>query len=65
MYIKYKVDNYIEGHKVSQNFAVWAQNDRNYNWSIIAKPFATKDEAISAAKEIAGNKPVLFGGYGV
>lgn len=65
MYIKYKVDNYIDGHKVSKNYAVWAQNNRDYNWSIIAKPFATKDEAISAAKEIAEDKPVLFGGYEV
>ena len=65
MYIKYKVDSYIEDHKISQNFAVWAQNNKNYNWSIIAKQFTSKEEAISAAKEIAGNKPVFFGGYGV
>lgn len=31
MYIAYKVDRFIEGHKISKCFAVYAQNDRDYN----------------------------------
>lgn len=27
MYIAYRVENYIEGNKVSKNFAIWGQND--------------------------------------
>lgn len=51
MYIAYRVENYIEGNKVSKNFAIWGQNDKDYNWSIIAKPL-TLESAIKAAKEI-------------
>lgn len=64
MYIAYRVENYIEGNKVSKNFAIWGQNDKDYNWSIIAKPL-TLESAIKAAKEIARNKPVYYNGYGI
>lgn len=68
MYIAYKVDRFIEGDKVSKQFAVYAQNDRDYNWSIIAKPFSTEREAIEAAIQIDGGKTKRIynmGGYGV
>lgn len=66
MYVAYKVDNFIENHHVSDLFAVWAQNDRDYNWSIVAKPF-TKEEAIKAMKEINTEKKPMydFTGYEV
>lgn len=66
MYIAYKVGRFIENHCVSDLFAVWAQNDRDYNWSIVAKPF-TKEEAIKAMKEInkEGKSMYDLGGYEV
>lgn len=68
MYIAYKVDRFIEGHKVSKCLAVYAQNDRNYNWSIVAKPFSTEQEAIEAAIKIDEGKTKRIynlGGYQV
>lgn len=56
MYIAYKVDRFIEGHKISKCFAVYVQNDRDYNWSIVVKPFSTEQEAIKAAIQIDGGK---------
>lgn len=68
MYIAYRVGRFIENHKVSQCFAVYAQNDRDYNWSILAKPFSTEQEAIDAAIQIDGGKTKIvynLGGYQV
>ena len=68
MYIAYRVGRFIEEHKVSKCFAVYAQNDRDYNWSIVAKPFSTEQEAINAAIEIDGEKTkriYSLGGYQV
>lgn len=68
MYIAYKVDRFIEEHKVSQYFAVYAQNNRNYNWTIVAKPFSTEQEAIEAAIQIDEGKTKRIynlGGYQV
>lgn len=68
MYIAYRVGRFIEEHKVSQCFAVYAQNDRDYNWSIVAKPFSTEQEAIKAAIQIDGGKTKIvynLGGYQV
>lgn len=68
MYIAYKVGRFIEGHKVSKCFAVYAQNDRNYDWSIVAKPFSTEREAIEAAIKIDEGKTKRIynlGGYQV
>ena len=56
MYIAYRVGRFIEEHKVSKQFAVYVQNDRDYNWSIVAKPFSTEQEAIEAAIQIDGGK---------
>lgn len=68
MYIAYRVGRFIENHKVSQCFAVYAQNDRDYNWNIVAKPFSTEQEAIEAAIQIDGEKTKTIynlGGYQV
>ena len=68
MYIAYRIGRFIEEHKVSKCFAVYAQNDRDYNWSIVAKPFSTEQEAINAAIEIDGEKTKRIynlGGYQV
>ena len=68
MYIAYRIGRFIEEHKVSKCFAVYAQNDRDYNWSIVAKPFSTEQEAINAAIEIDGGKTKRIynlGGYQV
>ena len=68
MYIAYRVGRFIEEHKVSKCFAVYAQNDRDYNWSIVAKPFRTEQEAIEATIQIDGGKTKTvynLGGYGV
>lgn len=68
MYIAYRVGRFIEDHKVSKYFAVYAQNDRDYNWSIAAKPFSTEQEAIEAAIQIDGGKTKRIynlGGYQV
>ena len=68
MYINYRVGRFIEGHKVSKCFAVYAQNDRDYNWNIVAKPFSTEQEAIEAAIEIDGGETkriYSLGGYQV
>lgn len=68
MYIAYRIGRFIEEHKVSKCFAVYAQNDRDYNWSIVAKPFSTEQEAINAAIEIDGEKTkriYSLGGYQV
>lgn len=67
MYIAYKIGRFIENHRVFDSFAVWAQSDRDYNWTIVARPFATKEEAIIAMKEIntEGKCMYDFGGYGI
>ena len=68
MYITYRIGRIIEEHKVSQCFAVYAQNDRDYNWNIIAKPFNTEQEAIEAAIQIDEGKTKRIynsGGYQV
>ncbi len=66
MYIAYKIDTFIENGKESKLYAVKAQNDKNYNWTVIAKPF-TKEEAIKAMKEInTEGKPMYdLSGYEV
>lgn len=56
MYIAYRVGRFIEEHKVSKCFAVYAQNDNDYNWGIVAKPFSTEQDAIEAAIQIDGGK---------
>ena len=68
MYIAYRIGRFIEGHKVSKCFAVYAQNDRDYNWNIVAKPFSTEREAIEAAIQIDEGKTKRIynlGGYQV
>ena len=68
MYINYRVGRFIEEHKVSKCFAVYAQNDRDYNWTIVAKPFSTEQEAIEAAIKIDEGKTKRIynlGGYQV
>lgn len=68
MYIAYRVGRFIEEHKISKCLAVYAQNDRDYNWNIVAKPFSTEQEAIEAAIKIDEGKTrriYNLGGYQV
>ena len=60
MYIAYRIGRFIEDHKVSQCLAVYAQNNRDYNWSIVAKPFSTEQEAIEAAIQLMKGKQKEF-----